>query len=73
MADAAKLKEHISKAKTELADEIKKAGDPKDNLDVRKRKKKVKRLTRKVASIAYDEKMATDKMKKKEKGGGDAA
>ena len=72
MADAAKLKEHIAKAQTELADEIKKADNPKDNLDVRKRKKKVKRLSRKIASIAYDEKMAADKMKKKEKGG-DAA
>lgn len=72
MADAAKLKEHISKAKTELADEIKKADNPKDSADVKKRRKKVKRLTRRIASIAYDEKMAADKMKNKKKGG-DAA
>ena len=66
MANAAKLKEHIEKTKTELAEESKKASDPKNNLDVRKKKKKFKRLSRKVASIAYNEKMATDKMKKKE-------
>jgi len=71
MPDAAKLREHIEKAKSELAEEIKKADNSKDNLDVRKRKKKVKRLSRKVAGIAYDEKMAADKMKKKK--GGDAA
>jgi uncharacterized membrane-anchored protein YhcB (DUF1043 family) len=72
MADVAKLKEHIAKAKSELADEIKKADNPKDSADVKKRKKKVKRLTRRIASIAYDEKMASDKLKKNKKGG-DAA
>lgn len=71
MADAAKLKKHIEKAKSELADEIKKADNPKDSADVKKRKKKVKRLSRKVAGITYNEKMAADKMKKKK--GGDAA
>ena len=71
MATAAKLKEHIAKAKKELDEESKKAEDTKNDLDVRKKKKKFKRLTRKVASIAYREKMAEDKKKKKK--GGDAA
>ena len=71
MATAAKLKEHIAKAKKELDEESKKAEDQKNNPAVRKKKKKFKRLTRKIASIAYNEKMAADKMKKKK--GGDAA
>ena len=70
MATAAKLKEHVTKAKNELDEESKKTESPRDNLDVRKKKKKFKRLSRKVASISYNEKMAKDKMKKK---GEDAA
>ena len=69
MATAAKLKEHIAKAKNELDEASKKAEDPKNNLDVRKKKKKFKRLSRKVASIAYNEKMIEDKKKKKKVGG----
>ena len=72
MATAAKLKEHISKAKKELSEASKKADDQKNNLAVRMKKKKLKRLSRKVAGIAYNEKMAEDKKKKKKKGG-DAA
>ncbi len=71
MATAAKLKEHISKAKNELSETSKKADDPKNNLAVRMKKKKLKRLSRKFAGIAYNEKMAEDKKKKKK--GGDAA
>ena len=68
MATAAKLKEHLQKAKKELDEESKKAEDPKNSPVVRQRKKKFKRLTRKIASIAYGEKVAADKMKKKKVG-----
>ncbi len=66
-----KLKELIPTAKKKVAEAAKKASDPKNDLEVRNKKKKLKRLTRKAAKIVYMEKKKEEK-KKKKKGGGDA-
>ena len=67
-----KLKELIPTAKKKVADATQKASDPKNDLEVRNKKKKLKRLTRKAAKIVYKEKKKEEN-KKKKKGGGDAA
>ncbi len=67
-----KLKELIPTAKKKVDEAAKKASDPKNDLEVRNKKKKLKRLTRKAAKIVYMEKKKEEK-KKKKKGGGDAA
>ncbi len=69
MATVEKLKTHISKAKKDLAEIVKKAENPKLSLEVRKKKKKVKRLSRKVSKIAYMEKKLAEKGTKKKKAG----
>ncbi len=69
MATVEKLKTHISKAKQDLAEIVKKAENPKLSLEVRKKKKKVKRLSRKVSKIAYMEKKLAEKGTKKKKAG----
>lgn len=69
MATVEKLKAHISKAKKDLAEIVKKAENPKLSLEVRKKKKKVKRLSRKVSKIAYIEKKLAEKGAKKKKAG----
>ncbi len=68
MATLEQLKTHISTSKTKLEEAQKKAGDAKYDSDVRKIKKKYKRLTRKVGKIVYMEKKKEEKGKKK-KGG----
>lgn len=67
MATVEKLKTHISKAKNDLAETLKKAENPKLSSDVRKKKKKVKRLSRKVSRIVYMEKKLAEKGTKKKK------
>lgn len=68
MATLAQLQDHIKKAKSNLAETEKKSENPKNDLDVRKKSKKVKRLSRKAAKIVFKEKMAAEKKKsKKEK------
>ena len=59
MATLDQLKIHVDKAKTEFSKTAKKAEDPKNDLVVRRKLKKVKRLERKVAKITAAEKMAT--------------
>ena len=68
MATLEQLKTHISTTQTKLEEARKKAGDAKYDLDVRKIKKKYKRLTRKAGKIVYMEKKKNEKGKKK-KGG----
>ena len=66
MVTQEKLKEFITKAKTVSDEAVKKAGDNKYDLEVRKAKKKFKRLTRKNFKIEYGKKKAAEKGKKKE-------
>jgi hypothetical protein len=61
-----KLKEHVTKSQTALAEEVKKTEDGSNSLEVRKLKKKVKRLSRKAGKIVFDEKM-TERRKTKKK------
>lgn len=68
MATLEQLKTHISTTQTKLDEAQKKAGEAKYDLDVRKIKKKYKRLTRKAGKIVYMEKKKNEKGKKK-KGG----
>ncbi len=68
MATLEQLKTHISTTQTKLEEAQKKAGGAKYDLDVRKIKKKYKRLTRKAGKIVYMEKKKNEKGKKK-KGG----
>lgn len=68
MATLEQLKTHISTTQTKLEEAQKKAGEAKYDLDVRKIKKKYKRLTRKAGKIVYMEKKKKEKGKKK-KGG----
>lgn len=68
MATLEQLKTHISTTSTKLVEAKKKAGDSKYNLEVRKIRKKVKRLSRKAGKIVYMEKKKEEKAKKK-KGG----
>ena len=65
MATLDQLKIHVDKAKTEFSKTAKKAEDPKNDLVVRRKLKKVKRLERKVAKITATEKMAEEKKKPK--------
>ncbi|GJL77629.1 MAG: hypothetical protein NPINA01_06180 [Nitrospinaceae bacterium] len=65
MATLEKLKEHITKSQTALAEEVKKAEDTSKSPEVRKLKKKVKRLSRKAGKMVFFEKMAELKKKKK--------
>ena len=60
-----KLKIHIEKAKAEFSEIAKKAEDPKNDLIVRRKLKKVKRLERKEAKITATEKMIEEKKKPK--------
>ena len=68
MATFEQLKTHISTTQTKLEEAQKKAGDAKYDSDVRKIKKKYKRLTRKAGKIVYMEEKKKEKGKKK-KGG----
>ena len=68
MATLEQLKTHISTTQTKLEEAQKKAGGAKYDPDVRKIKKKYKRLTRKAGKIVYMEKKKKEKGKKK-KGG----
>jgi hypothetical protein len=65
MATIESLTAHITKAKKNLQAEITKTDDPKYNLDVRARRKKVKRLTRKSSKLTATAKMAEEKKKPK--------
>ena len=65
MATLDQLKIHIEKAKAEFSEIAKKAEDTKNELDVRRKLKKVKRLERKVAKITATEKMIEEKKKPK--------
>jgi hypothetical protein len=65
MATIESLTAHISKAKKNFQEEIKKTDDPKNNLDVRARRKKVKRLTRKSNKLTATAQMAEEKKKPK--------
>ncbi len=65
MATLEKLKEHIGKSKSALTEGIKKAEDAKKSEEVRKLRKKVKRLSRKVGKKVYFDKMAEAKKKPK--------
>lgn len=62
MANVEKLQEHLKKAKSNLAESAKKGGN---EVEVRKLKKKTKRLARKSNRIIATEKMAELKKKKK--------
>ena len=65
MATLEKLKEHITKSQTSLAEGIKKAEDAPKSPEVRKLKKKVKRLSRKANKMVFDGKMAALRKQKK--------
>jgi len=65
MATLDQLKIHIQKAKAEFSETAKKAENPKNDLVVRRKLKKVKRLERKVAKITATEKMIEEKKKPK--------
>ena len=59
------LKTHIEKAKTEFAEETKKAEDPRNGPAIRQKRKKLKRLERKVAKLTATARMAEEKKKPK--------
>ncbi len=65
MATIESLKGNITKARTALAEVIKNSDDPANSLEVRKLKKKVKRLTRKSGKMVFFNKMAEEKKKPK--------
>lgn len=65
MATKEQLKGHIEKAKSQKEEARKKAGDNKYDPELRRAKKKFKRLTRKTAKIEYMEKKLAEKSKKK--------
>ncbi len=65
MATIESLKGNITKARTALAEGIKKSDDPAKCPEVRKLKKKVKRLTRKSGKMVFFNKMAEEKKKPK--------
>lgn len=65
MATLEKLKTHITKSQTALAEGVKKSGDAPQSPEVRKLKKKVKRLSRKAGKMVFNEKMAELRKKKK--------
>ena len=65
MATLEKLKVHITKSQTALAEGVKKSDDASKSLEVRKLKKKVKRLSRKASKFVFDEKMAERRKTKK--------
>ena len=65
MATLDQLKIHIQKAKAGFSETAKKAENPKNDLVVRRKLKKVKRLERKVAKITATEKMIEEKKKPK--------
>jgi hypothetical protein len=65
MATIESLKGNITKAQTALAEGVKSSEDAANCLQVRKLKKKVKRLTRKSSKIVAFDKMAEEKKKPK--------
>ena len=65
MATIESLKGNITKAQTALAEGVKKSEDAANCLEVRKLKKKVKRLTRKSSKFVAFDKMAEEKKKPK--------
>jgi CRISPR/Cas system-associated endoribonuclease Cas2 len=65
MATLEKLKEHVKKSQTALTEEVKKAEDASKSQEVRKLKKKVKRLSRKAGKMVFFEKMAERRKTKK--------
>jgi len=65
MATLEKLREHVKKSQTALAEEVKKTEDASNSPEVRKLKKKVKRLSRKAGKLVYFEKMAARRKTKK--------
>jgi hypothetical protein len=65
MATIETLKGTITKAQTSLAEGVKKSDDAKNCQEVRKLKKKVKRLTRKSSKLVAFDKMAEEKKKPK--------
>ncbi len=71
MATLDQLKTHISTTQTRVEEAQKKAGGAKYDPELRKIKKKYKRLTRKAAKIVYMEKKKEEKTNKKKKGGGE--
>ncbi|MBI4382412.1 MAG: hypothetical protein HY579_00075 [Nitrospinae bacterium] len=68
MVTKEKLTQHLQKAKQKLA-ETKKGKESKYDPEIRKQKKKVKRLARKTGKIVYMEKKLAEKQTKKKKGG----
>tara|TARA_B100000686_G_scaffold207486_1_gene214418 strand:- start:1272 stop:1481 length:210 start_codon:yes stop_codon:yes gene_type:complete len=69
MVTQEKLQEHITKAKVASIDAEKKSGDNKYDLEARKARKKLRRLTRKNAKIDYAKKKSMEKGKKKKNDG----
>jgi hypothetical protein len=65
MATIESLKGNITKAQTALTEGVKSSEDAANCLQVRKLKKKVKRLTRKSSKIVAFDKMAEEKKKPK--------
>jgi len=65
MATIESLKGNITKARTALTEGIKKSDDPAKCPQVRKLKKKVKRLTRKSGKMVAFDQMAEEKKKPK--------
>jgi hypothetical protein len=65
MATIESLKSTITKAQTSLTEGIKKSDNASECQEVRKLKKKVKRLTRKSSKLVAFDKMAEEKKKPK--------
>jgi hypothetical protein len=65
MATIESLKGTITKAQTALTEGVKNSEDAANSLEVRKLKKKVKRLTRKSSKFVAFDKMAEEKKKPK--------
>ncbi len=60
-----KLQEHITKSKTKVTEAAKKAAGQATDPELRKEKKKFRRLTRKAGKMAYAAKMAEARKKPK--------
>lgn len=65
MATLEQVQTHIKKAQSVFDDLEKKADDPKDNPEVRQKKKKLKRLQRKASKMAATAQMVEEKKKPK--------
>ena len=65
MATLEQVQTHIKKAQSVFDGSAKKADDPKDNPEVRQKKKKLKRLQRKASKMVATAQMVEEKKKPK--------